>query len=180
MINFDSPPRTTMAIRSNSTRVRRNGVSRWSLALRCFLLFVAWQGPIPWCHCHGTLANTPGGVSPWLSQHLKSHHPSVAPLSNLFFGWHLHVYDPESSTDDENDPSKRSRERQPITNSADCLSESAIRAAARTSEFAAPQLDLQLGRMAIALRPESQCSAHFFDGFAPSLPLPLRFCVSRS
>lgn len=44
-----------MQCKRNNLRARCNGKTRCQLVLRCCLMLAAWQGPIPWCHFHGTL-----------------------------------------------------------------------------------------------------------------------------
>lgn len=157
---------------------KKTGIGRWVQSLRWLLLvLVVLQGPIPWCHCHGTLASAPGSFS-WLGDHLQSHHASVSPLASDSFGWHFHVDVPNSSGDNPDQPAEPDRDRSPTTNTTDGLSVLLADNALNTHQVA---LDDDLShKRAIAMLVGSQNTAHFFDSFAPTLPLPLRFCVMRS
>ncbi len=168
-----------MASHGSSPDAKRAGAHRPSFVLRCLLLLVAWQGPLPWCHCHGTLANSADSTAVWLATHLRSRHSSVSPFANVSFGWHIHIELPDSTSDDPDQPPRPDRDRLPVTNAADGLAELAARpAAALISE--ADLLDLACqGGMLTSDGGSCRLTAHFFDDFAPSLPLPMRFCVAR-
>ncbi len=186
---YDTPlQETTLSIPSARNRMssrgkpsmRGTGLSRWALVLRCFLLFAAWQGPMPWFHCHGTLADSPGEMSAWLVEHLRSHHPSATPFSPTSFGWHVHVDLPGSSSEGSDQPSPREQERLPVSNAVDCLSASLAPTTAGMSTPLASRLDLLQGGASLAAGAQTRLPAHFLDAFAPSLPLPLRLCVLRA
>ncbi len=164
--------------KSLSRAPKKTGFWRCTLSLRCLVLvLVALQGPIPWCHCHGTLANSPDSFS-WLGDHLRSHHVTVSPLANHFFGWHFHVDVSNSSGDNPDQPADQDRDRLPTTNSTDGLTV-LLADNARSSPQAAV-VDDRSHECAVAMLVGLQNTAHFFDSFAPTLPLPLRFCVLRS
>jgi len=164
--------------RSLTHDLKQIGFGRWGKSLRWLVMvLVALQGPIPWCHCHGTLANSPDSFS-WLGDHLQSYHVSVSPLANVVFDWHFHVEMPNSSSDDPDQSSDLDRDRLPITSSTDRLSVQ-LADSARSTCQAVLVTDLK-HECANALLVDSQNSANFFDAFAPTLPLPLRFCVLRS
>lgn len=147
-----------------------------TLVARCLLLVAAWQGPIPWCHCHGTLANTAESASTSLAEHLNSYHSTALAFLNVDFGWHFHATFPAEPGDDDGSAPTRHRELLPQPNDSamlvDCarqLAEIAPIDAVPVSQLASTRLEADAPTL----------SAHFFDGFAPSLPLPLRFCVAR-
>lgn len=163
--------------RSPTRASKKTGIGRWVQSLRWLLLvLVALQGPIPWCHCHGTLTNSPDSFS-WLGDHLRSHHVSVSPLANDSFGWHFHV-DVPNSGDHPDRPAEPDRDRLPTTNSTDGFS--VLLADNARTTYQAVSVDDLSHECAIAMLVGSQNTAHFFDSFAPALPLPLRFCVLRS
>lgn len=147
-----------------------------SLAGRCLLILAAWQGPIPWCHCHGTLANTSDSESTWLSDHLRSYHSAALAFLNVDFGWHMHVAFPEAPGEDDGSTAPKRRELLPQVDATTSLMESA------RLLIELPAID-----SAVVAQLAAPCSgadapdvsAHFFDSFAPSLPLPLRFCIAR-
>jgi hypothetical protein len=149
-----------------------------SFALRWLLLLAAWQGPIPWCHSHGTLSSSPG-VSPWLIEHLQTHHPCVDPAAHLTFGWHFHTRMPGDPHEDPDEPRAPDQERLPLTGNGDMLAAGLARGS--IAGFAPLfSLDTRLPAGLLAARFDDATSAHFFDSFAPHLALPMRLCVSRS
>lgn len=150
--------------------------STFTVVSRCLLLIAAWQGPIPWCHCHGTLANTAQASSTWLAEHLISYHSTALAFLNVDFGWHFHVAFPSKPGDDDGSSPMQHRELLPQTNSSTMLVDCARQLAEIASVEAVPFSQIASARLE-ANAPT--LSAHFFDGFAPSLPLPLRFCIAR-
>jgi len=159
---------------------RRTGASRWSVALRIVMLLAAWQGPMPWWHRHGTLVDADLAKAPlWLSQHLQTHHASVSPYAGIFFGWHMHAIFPGSSSDDPEQPTKPEQFRLSTAAEADCLLAQLMDSAEGLSVSLAQQIELQRPGLAGSSPSTSRATAHFFERFAPSLPLPLRFCVAR-
>jgi hypothetical protein len=163
---------------SNTIQVPRQTGFRRVVSLRWLLLvLVALQGPIPWCHSHGNLANSPGAFS-WLGDHLRTHHAAVFPQVNPFFGWHLHAELPTSSNHNSKQPSNPDQDLPPTTNPTDGLSV-LLADNAHNSQPAISVEDLSHhGTMPLLV--SSQNTAHFFDSFAPTLSLPMRFCVLRS
>jgi hypothetical protein len=159
-------------------RSRATLAGRCSFALRWLLLLAAWQGPIPWCHSHGTLASS-ADMSPWLVEHLHSHHPCVDPAAHLTFGWHFHTRMPGDPHEDPDEPTAPDQERLPLSTTGDSLATGVARCSIACSAplFA---LDNRLPTGMLAARFEEATSAHFFDSFAPDLALPMRLCVSRN
>lgn len=157
-------------------RQRKYKRSVLTLAARCLLMLAAWQGPIPWCHCHGTLANTAQSASTWLSEHLNSYHSAALAFLDVDFGWHFHVAFPVEPGDGDGSSPARQRELLPQSNDSATLLDCARQLAGIASIDAVSASQLaSTGLEANA----PTLSAHFFDGFAPSLPLPLRFCIAR-
>lgn len=58
---------------------------RWGV----LAILLLWQGPIPICHAHGTLANSAVATSD-LADHLVEAHQSLNPLDDVFVPWHWH------------------------------------------------------------------------------------------
>ncbi len=166
-----------MSSRRRNSRLKRSDVNRWSWVLRCILLFGIWQGPRPWCHSHGTLSNSPDILCTSFEDHLRSHHPTVDPLSNLFLGWHVHVDLPGTSAGDGDQHPNSSAQLQPRLASVDCHTGSLLRAAQMPGIPTASLIEQQHGDAAISVSLQLRCSVHFLDAFAPSLPLPMRLCV---
>lgn len=80
---------------------------RAATILRCLLVTAAWQAPLPFLHCHGTLATSTDTAAPWLAEHLRTHHADVDPCSPHLFGWHLHFGVPESDDAPADAPAPR-------------------------------------------------------------------------
>jgi len=145
----------------------------WALvAVRLLLLFSVWQGPLPWFHCHGALAEA-GENQAWLIQHLQTHHRSVPLDAKISFGWHFHVDLPMSDSDGGDQDARKS-----------CLAVSAIASQASAASCAdlCPAPAFQRISPKVVSRPPCLSAAgkilHFFDSFADSLAVPLRFCVA--
>jgi hypothetical protein len=152
-------------------------VEQLGRALRALLIvWAAWQGPVPWCHAHGTLGNSAAGSHEFLRSHLSSHHAAIDPCSDLHFCWHVHYDFPtqgnESSSQDTNRP-VRTTNAELTTSGLNNL----VRCATVDCLNAAPVVT---GCAALAARLTRAIDAqHFFDGFAPALALPLRFGILR-
>ena len=59
-----------------------------------FLIVLAWQGPIPICHAHGTLKSDPLATAN-LAVHLVQDHSDINPSADIFVDWHWHWVMPE-------------------------------------------------------------------------------------
>ncbi len=146
-------------------------------AIRALLIvWAAWQGPVPWCHAHGTLANTEAGAHEFLRSHLSSHHAAINPCVDLHFCWHVHYDFPiqrnESSNQDGNRPVR-------ATNAE--LTTSGLNNLVRIAAFDCPNDAADAtgcDTLAAQLAPIGGAQ-HFFDGFAPKLAPPLRFGILR-
>jgi hypothetical protein len=144
------------------------------------MLLAAWQGPMPWLHRHGTLADSDLSRAPlWLARHLQTYHASVSPFAGVFFGWHLHALFPGTSTDDPDQPQRTEQFRLPATSGAEAWADQLASSGSGLSMSLAAQIEFQQRGPAGPGGPESSPAGHFFERFAPSLPLPLRFCVAR-
>jgi hypothetical protein len=144
-------------------------------AARCLLMLCLWQGPLPVCHAHGTLANAAEANRPWLAAHLEAHHASVDPCEQTFFGWHIHFEGPDSEGEPSESPSPSLRLPLVAGTSADgvwgewCVSAESVDA---------------LEVFVVTQTPRCPVLAHcgrlgFFPNDAGSLPLPLRLGVAR-
>lgn len=150
-----------------------------SVGLRLLLLIVAWQGPIPWCHAHDAGLVDPGVGDVRLLEHLRFYHAGESLAAARTLGWHFHVDFPHQST--------------PGTDSTPLGAEfefsSRMAGDLRVAESGwGPVLsglalwNLPLGELADHVSGRALKSGHghrFFDAFASSLPLPLRFGVLR-
>jgi hypothetical protein len=160
-----------MASRRSKRRLF-NASARWcAVGLRICVVLAAWQGPIPWFHSHGTLAQASDDL--WLIKHLQSCHKAGGTCSQECLGWHFHCGFPGTPTDDAGPSPDGVRHIAPVIVTASCsvspLSASQLPAATMlcTVDDAADS--------AFALLPGTS-RYHFFDAFAPALALPLRFC----
>lgn len=153
---------------------RRYGAIFW----RCFLLVVVlWHGPIPWCHTHGTLANTSTNSPGWLATHLRSCHCSLGLHDDCFLGWHFHVTLPpaEDGNNAEQVPFAE-QDHLPSTNVGETLG-AMLAGAARTMP-AGGQAALVHSELPIAPAADPSLNpGGFYGPFAMSLPLPLRFGI---
>ncbi len=165
-----------MGFRSKRAGVRTVGKYGCALALRCCLLLASWQGPIPWCHCHGALAGDLDVANPSLAQHLFLRHPAKPGISQLNFGWHMHCDFPGSPDDDPHHKSDHARGIKPVVVPCDHGLDYAVRPSLSfwmLANIAGNRTEEPLGSLA----GQQHRSAHFFDAFAPTLALPVRFCV---
>lgn len=144
-------------------------------AARCLLMLCLWQGPLPVCHAHGTLADAPEANRPWLAAHLAAHHASVDPCELTFFGWHIHFEAPASEGEPSESPSPSLRLPLVAGTTADgvwgdwCGFAEGVDAFETLEMPQAPQFPL----LARGSRPG------FFPNDAGALPLPLRLGVAR-
>ena len=145
--------------------------------LRALLIvWAVWQGPVPWCHAHGTLGNTAASSHEFLRLHLSSHHAAIDPCSNLYFCWHVHFDFPTQ----ENDSSDKDHNRPVRTINAE-LTTSGLNNLVRTAVMDclnAASVGTDCAALAVRLTPAGGAQ-HFFDGFAPELAPPLRFGILR-
>lgn len=140
------------------------------------IIWAAWQGPVPWWHSHGTLANSAANSQEFLREHLSLHHSAIDPCDDLHFCWHVHFDFPAQSKDSSNPEGNR-----PVgaTNAelAPCGHHQLARTAA--SDGLSTAIDVTDGGVLAAQLSPNSGGQHFFDGFAPELALPLRFGVLR-
>ena len=170
-----------MTLPGSNFSQRRRPVNRRSLILRLVLLVVTWQGPLPFLHCHGTMANASGsvGMTGWLSGHLRAFHSSVAPDADVNFGWHAHVCLPQPPQDEES--GRPIRIAQDWLPTGDSLGSSG---AAHTLINGLVEVPCEFvsiptnGRIPALTGPLDR-SLSFYTAFAPALAVPVRFCVSR-
>lgn len=150
---------------------------RISWVLRFLLVFVAWQGPIPYVHCHGTLANSSDQHSSWLTEHLH-HHASVGTDASVNFGWHLHTSVPGSESDDSHEPKHKQDLPFLKFGATDALTDTVSRCSG-SSDWAFNLAQPRCSEL-VVVKTLDRLHTHFFDSFAPTLPLPLRFSILRS
>lgn len=141
-----------------------------SLLLRMVLVLAVWTGPVPYCHCHGTLNDPAAQSFNWLGKHLQAYHGTDVLFADIEFGWHLHLPDPSEEEEEQSEWLAWSSGAQKVvshcrTNRTDGLWGSLW-----------PLMPRQT--FAPATAAESRTRS-FFATFAPTLPLPLRFGISR-
>lgn len=163
-----------------SRAIRTRGLS---LMLRLVLLIAAWQGPIPWCHSHAAQATAE--TETWLAEHLDSHHgqtPHSWQISHGsgLLGWHFHADFPTRPVgDDEPRPGQPPAEFPASSvgglRVADWHSGDRLLPLSQWLMPVEPCLVFSSAtERALACAPGS-----FFDGYAATLPLPLRFSILR-
>ncbi len=152
-------------------RRARSASTRWmAVVLRMCVVVAAWQGPIPWFHSHSSLAQA--GDDLWLIEHLQAHHAAMPGCDHGWLGWHFHCDFPGSCGDDAQSPSDDARPTLPSPAVVECVVTSLA------WESATQGLDtLNRGHDGplSGLLPAGMRHPHFFDAFAPTLALPLRF-----
>jgi hypothetical protein len=155
-------------------------VGHWLRAV--LVLWVAWQGPLPWCHVHGSQASaasdqriTPG--QQWLAEHLRSHHGAVDPLLCQSFPLHFHFDFPASSGDSERGTDSQAPRLPP--SDSQLTHQTGFNRLAPAPLAVTPGCDLACLALVAAKQDGAQETLHFFDSFASSLAVPLRFCVIR-
>lgn len=160
-----------MASRPATRRLRAASVRWCAVGLRVCVLLAAWQGPIPWFHSHGTVVQACDDL--WLIEHLRIYHPGAQTCPNECSGWHFHYGFPGNPADDSK-PSPDGAQHQAT------VLEIAARCSVLQSAWHAP---LAAAISTVGDVAASACGVspgipqfHFFDAFAPSLALPLRFC----
>ncbi len=162
-----------MTARSHRSKALAPSRNRWSVALRCLLLIAAWQGPIPWCHNHGVPGDAGAQTASWLGDHWRCYHASAAPQTERRLGWHVHFdfANPERGADDSQS------QPQPVIASTQLSATIVAGEDVRLpGELLSAQLDAKSHARSVQ---DGAVAAHFFDGFAPTLSPPLRFCVAR-
>lgn len=160
-----------------NSKLSRSPFKPLGWVLRCLLVCAAWQGPIPYAHSHCSLAGVHGHHSCLSMEHLH-HHATVGTDADAHSAWHLHVSLPVRKGTERSD--LQHEQEVPLLNfeSSQSLTDPLVRSAQLISWHSAPAP--QTYREFII--PPDVCIArtHFFDSFAPTLPLPLRFSVIRS
>lgn len=158
---------------------KRRGFVTNSVWLRCVLLVVAWQGPVPWCHAHDAGSVDSGDRDVRLLEHLCSYHAGEALADAPSLGWHIHVdfpHQPASGTDStplgaEFEFSSRLAGDSRV---ADPSGDSVLAGLALGDPLLGAPAGQFSGRGLM-----SGCGHLFFEAYASSLPLPLRFGVIR-
>ena len=142
------------------------------------LVLLAFQGPLSHCHCHGTLVNSSADAGPWLLPHLQSCHPAVDPTENLFLGWHLDLPLPGNSPE-EPSPTQGELTQQAILVSAESSGVSHLVGwlSLLSPAFHPFNHSILLTDRLWAQNGSSTRSRHFFETYATTLALPLRFNV---
>ena len=170
---------STGSIQRRSGAIRSRGSA---VLLRLVLLIAAWQGPIPWCHSHAAQATAESAG--WLAEHLQTHHrqthhrQQASPGSGLL-GWHFHADFPARPVGEAPQPGQPPAEFPAGTvgggRVADFYSGERL---IPLSQVPAAE-DPCLARAYAAERALASSPTGFFDGYAATLPLPLRFCILR-
>lgn len=144
------------------------------------LLAVAWQGPVPCCHCHGTLAR-PGSLPfSWLAAHLQASHPRTALFGDQYFGWHVHFGSPLAPNGDPAGSSRTDQNRISTASSSNVIR--AIGEAVRDGESRLMDVTTRVASNRaprLEWRALGLANRTFFANFAATLPLPLRFGILR-
>lgn len=150
----------------------RPAARKWAW-LQWVLLFSAWQSPIPWCHCHGTLAAEEATDRCWLAEHLHAYHPQAGLFANVFFDLHFHADFPTEPGDDSHESTPRKPARLPAPQIEFAAVSVPAPAICDVSFLATDELS-----PSVVVAPDGANT--FFERYAPNLALPLRFGVLRS
>lgn len=143
--------------------------ARLSHLLRLVLVLAVWTGPVPYCHCHGTLNDASAQSFDWLGRHLQAYHGTDDLFAEIDFGWHLHLPDPvEEDTDQQEWLSCWDSSKTISSTGQVCLGGHGYAVAIRSAYSPTFGAMTAVGN-----------SRSFFSSFAPTLPLPLRFGVIR-
>lgn len=149
-----------------------------ALALRCLLLVCAWQGPLPCWHCHCESAEASRHYSISHVEHLRCcHHERVGDSLDLL-DWHIHLGNSIATCCDMHSATESDQDCLPLAKGLDSEFLSTLRDSGYSHLPSMPCCD-DSERIFVLRREQSKRIDHFFDGFASSLPLPLRFCISR-
>ncbi len=154
--------------------------NRRGIFLRLVLVVCAWQGPLPVVHAHAaavdSVDDSAAESSTCLVEHLRTWHCGDEACSGECREWHLHFEYPHPSHDGT-PTSQPAKDRLATIAAADF--DAASSACGTPSQPASFSIDHD-GRERSQLPSLGRnAAAHFFDGFAPTLPLPLRFGVMR-
>ncbi|RCS53899.1 hypothetical protein DTL42_01650 [Bremerella cremea] len=143
------------------------------LALRCFVMFAVWTGPIPYLHCHGALDSVTGTGYVQLAKHLSRHHKCDSSCIAKSYSWHFHLAVPTGEEEGTIPPSQCLSADGMTTNQSSDWDDCQL-AASLAHPF------LQDKGMCVAPVADSVfLSRGFYDSYARTLPLPMRFSVVR-
>jgi hypothetical protein len=149
-------------------------------ALRVVLLVCAsWQGPVPYWHAHGPLAGEVGPTFARRVEHLRSRHATDPLRYARAHAWHFHVDFPGPMRDGPNAPRVTEQSRVPATSITDGLA-SLITDSLRVGYLFVGGCQSRASGLQRYLADDSRGPAHFYDAYAPTLALPLRFCVQHA
>lgn len=137
------------------------------------IVWAAWQGPLPWCHAHGTLSNSAAASQRFLQAHLCSHHAGVDPCCDVCFRWHVHYDFPAQGDVPEHDGNR------PVRTTSAELVDSGLNQRVECSSVCFAAVASELPGDLLAEQLSAAAPQHFFDGFAPDLAPPLRFGILR-
>lgn len=151
-----------------------------SVWLRFVLLLVAWQGPIPWCHSHDAGVIDQAASDVRLLEHLCSYHAGESLAAARPLGLHFHVDFPHQPTQGS-DPTPLGAEFEfssRLAGDSRLMAEASWGAVLAGVAFWSPSLREPAEHVSCRVL-MSGCGHRFFDAYASSLPLPLRFGVIR-
>jgi hypothetical protein len=159
----------------STTRLQNSCGSLW---LRFVLVLTMWQGPIPWVHCHGTVADSSvsADMLSWFSVHLRSHHACVQCERPVDLGWHTHFDMPQTPADESDRNSRTSHDCLPASHLQTLDLQMSVSASSAAISLIA--VDVHCVSMMTAMAQTRQAS-HFYASFAPAMSLPARFCIAR-
>ncbi len=97
-----------------------------------------------------------------------------------FWGWHFHFAYPGYDPDDPSRPTESESGRLPMSHEADSQLVQFDRSEATGLVAVSDLIDLPGPALLALTQAFDPDVGHFFDGFAPTLPLPMRLGISRS
>lgn len=152
--------------------------------MHLLLILLAWQGPVPICHAHGTLA-TDTLHSPELAGHLVEAHADLNPTADIFFDWHWHwvlpcelASHPGSSEYEHSNQFPGGHHYHGQWESSVILANDSVAEQSCDGQwYPLPQYKYSNDDLSSTLK--LGLPTHFLQNFAAQLSLPQRLCVFR-
>lgn len=141
--------------------------------LRCFVMFAVWTGPIPYLHCHGALDSASEAGLVQLAKHLSRYHKCDRDCLSKNYDWHFHLAVPTSGEDDSVPPT------QLLSANGGSTAISSIGADWQRDRLLLPNFLVGAGFVETPVPGRQHLSRSFYDSYARTLPLPMRFSVVR-
>ncbi|PQO41897.1 hypothetical protein C5Y97_02345 [Blastopirellula marina] len=136
-------------------------------------MFAVWTGPIPYLHCHGALDSASEAGFVQLAKHLSRYHKCDATCCSKNYGWHFHMAVPTSDEDGSVPPT------QWLSANAMSTATSSIGDDWQCDRLVLPNFLISADFLEASAPGRQYLSRSFYDSYARTLPLPMRFSVVR-